>query len=479
MNELNDTTDQSQALISRRSVVRAAAWSAPAIAMSVAVPAASASAYTVNVSSIQVSAGINQPAWPEFVPIIAQTPSKSGTTTTIDLKAPASNWFSVGQNLTISGLSGTAGTAYNGTFPITAITGTTVSFTNSATAVAIANTPIVISSVTFSAPTVTVNTSTNHGFTVGQWVDIGGNSYIAGTWQVQAVNTLKQFTFNVPSSLTVSTTIPTVSLKTGTGSVTTSAASGSTPALATFTTLTNHGLAAGQMITISGATPSGYNRTYVVYSVPSTTTFKVATTQTGDISAGTLNIALATGVGAVQKTSEMYAWLGANPYNPPMVTWVDNVGPYSPGWPTGLMTVTVTFQPTNSSEGNALPDYPALEIWKLPSNLASTGLDASLTAPTGASEIAKNDQITAYDGIVWKVLTYDKRTASQPYVVLQSLSGYTVTSVNSTVYLPRVGLRVPNVTNYNASEKPFKFTYKWEARPAGRSGFTTTNGISF
>lgn len=47
----------------------------------------------------------------------------------------------------------------------------------------------------------------------------------------------------------------------------------------TYTTTGAHGLVAGQAVTFTGATPSGYNTTtFVVLSVPSTTTFTIQTT---------------------------------------------------------------------------------------------------------------------------------------------------------------------------------------------------------
>ncbi len=43
----------------------------------------------------------------------------------------------------------------------------------------------------------------------------------------------------------------------------------------TFQTATNHGLAIGNVVTVAGASPSGYNDTYTVTAVPSSTTFTV------------------------------------------------------------------------------------------------------------------------------------------------------------------------------------------------------------
>ena len=59
-----------------------------------------------------------------------------------------------------------------------------------------------------------------------------------------------------------------------TGGATSGASSGTT---ATMTTATAHGLAVGDLVTIAGVTPSGYNGTYLVQTVPTTTTYTVTT----------------------------------------------------------------------------------------------------------------------------------------------------------------------------------------------------------
>ena len=63
-------------------------------------------------------------------------------------------------------------------------------------------------------------------------------------------------------------------------SVTISSASGS-GTVVTYTTSAAHSLAVGQPVIITGLTPSGYNGTYIVASVPLTTTFTVSNTTTG------------------------------------------------------------------------------------------------------------------------------------------------------------------------------------------------------
>lgn len=60
----------------------------------------------------------------------------------------------------------------------------------------------------------------------------------------------------------------------GTGGAVSGTSSGTT---ATLTTASAHGLAVGDLVTIAGMTPSGYNGTYLVGTVPTTTSFTVTT----------------------------------------------------------------------------------------------------------------------------------------------------------------------------------------------------------
>ncbi len=58
----------------------------------------------------------------------------------------------------------------------------------------------------------------------------------------------------------------------------------------TYTTTTAHGLVVGSSVTLSGFTPAGYNGTFDVVSVPTTTTFTVAAANPGSATVlGTLN----------------------------------------------------------------------------------------------------------------------------------------------------------------------------------------------
>lgn len=59
--------------------------------------------------------------------------------------------------------------------------------------------------------------------------------------------------------------------------------------IATFTTSVAHGFAVGQSVVVAGVTPAGYNGTWVIDSVPSTTTFtaNIGTTPTAGTVFGT------------------------------------------------------------------------------------------------------------------------------------------------------------------------------------------------
>ena len=61
--------------------------------------------------------------------------------------------------------------------------------------------------------------------------------------------------------------------------------------VSTFTTTVAHGFSIGNTVTIAGCTPTGYNATYVIVQVASTTTFSVATATTGNLTvAGTVSL---------------------------------------------------------------------------------------------------------------------------------------------------------------------------------------------
>jgi hypothetical protein len=141
-----------------------------------------------------------------------------------------------------------------------------------------------INSITFSTPTVTVNTSTAHGLTIGNKITIanttaGGNQ---GTFYVATVPTTTQFTVtNSSGAAQAAITVTTAAL-----------VSGSTWR---YTTSAVHGFTAGQTVTITGMANAGNNGSFVITNVAATNTFDVtnasgvaATSQSGAASVATV-----------------------------------------------------------------------------------------------------------------------------------------------------------------------------------------------
>jgi hypothetical protein len=75
--------------------------------------------------------------------------------------------------------------------------------------------------------------------------------------------------------------IVTVTLSTTTATVTDAAPATPSTGYVQYTTSAAHNFSAGQYVTISGSSVSGYNGTYLIYSTPSTTTFAVQSSVTG------------------------------------------------------------------------------------------------------------------------------------------------------------------------------------------------------
>ncbi len=100
----------------------------------------------------------------------------------------------------------------------------------------------------------------SHGFTAGQQVTIAGASpsQFNGTFTITQVPSADTFQYFISPAAGAAT-----------GTITASAAS----TTATATTSVAHGFANGSAVTISGANPAGYNGTFTITSVPSTTSF--------------------------------------------------------------------------------------------------------------------------------------------------------------------------------------------------------------
>lgn len=151
------------------------------------------------------------------------------------------------------------------------------------------------SGVTCSSGTVTVNTTTNHGFVVNQFVNISGITPVGynGTFQITTIVSATRFRYalgaSCPSSssvagfVTATNDITSASWVSGSVTVTTSQAhnlgkqitdaawtSAPSPGQATITAA-GHGFIVGQTVTISGVSPSGYNGSFAIVAVTANT----------------------------------------------------------------------------------------------------------------------------------------------------------------------------------------------------------------
>jgi autotransporter-associated beta strand protein len=125
---------------------------------------------------------------------------------------------------------------------------------------------------TATVPTVTITTTSPHGFAVGQTVIITGVGIAPynGTFTITSVPSPTTFTYAAPQGADIAS------------SPTGATESGST---ATITTLTPHRFNVGDLVTIAGVGVADYNGTYVIASVPSATSFTYTPTLTATIAA--------------------------------------------------------------------------------------------------------------------------------------------------------------------------------------------------
>ena len=177
----------------------------------------------------------------------------TSTLVTVTVEKPPGHTFGVGDQVTISGV--TEPTSLNGTYTITSL-GTPpdddkIFRFNTASALP----PITVfgsEQATSSTTTIATGTTEGHAFSAGNTVTISG-AVPAGfnnTYTVISSNSpINTFTIDVGSPLGTATTPGFVSL------------GGTT---VTATTALNHGLITGDVVTISGAVPDGYNGTYQI-----------------------------------------------------------------------------------------------------------------------------------------------------------------------------------------------------------------------
>ena len=132
---------------------------------------------------------------------------------------------------------------------------------------------------------VTVNTSDPHGFSVGNEISvhgIGGTFPPNGNFTVASVNSPTQFVYYANGTVGTPSALARDAAR-NTGSYTGASITPSTPSVGfvTYTVSAAHNLVPGQWVSITTASVLGYNGTFQVLQVPSSTTFVVANNTVG------------------------------------------------------------------------------------------------------------------------------------------------------------------------------------------------------
>ncbi|HEX2715989.1 MAG TPA: hypothetical protein VHM88_27715, partial [Candidatus Acidoferrales bacterium] len=191
-----------------------------------------------------------------MVATIASTNGAARGSNIVTITTTSAHGLSVGQSVTISGVSDSS---FNGTFTISSVP-TTTTFTYAQT-----GTDATSGGGSVSAATVK--------WSVGG-VD-GGNTQL-GTIMPATTGSGVPATYTAPAALPPATTVSIVS---GNGAVRNNN-------VVTITTTATHNLVIGQLVTISGVTDTSFNGTFVAQTVPSTTTFTYAQTASNATSGG-------------------------------------------------------------------------------------------------------------------------------------------------------------------------------------------------
>lgn len=215
-----------------------------------------------------ISTGVGTP------PVAISTASWSSNTATIT--TTTAHGFAVGNSISVTGVSPSN---YNGTFVVTAVPNSTQF------QYALATDPFVtlsgrvnsrtVSTASWAVGTVTIDTSSAHGLSVGTSITVTGfdnaNTGYNGTFLVTAVPSTTRLQYALASDPGGWTAAGSEAVS-RTASIATPWAAGA----ATITTATAHGLSVGNTVTVASFSPSAYNGTFTVTAVPSTTTFKYA-----------------------------------------------------------------------------------------------------------------------------------------------------------------------------------------------------------
>ncbi len=202
--------------------------------------------------------------------------------TTITGTSPAVHGLAVNDQIIISGATPTS---LNNTFTVIAVpTTTTFKFSLPIGSTVIGSASAVGTTNKFSTTAVAV-TSANHGLVTGNTIIISGatpSGYDCATPCTITRITNTSFSYPVGSKLTPATVVPSA------------IANGTTTVVAT--SLVAHGFVAGNSVTISGASPSGYNgvQTVLAAPAPTATTFAYSTSTVLTIPSGTITAGTST-----------------------------------------------------------------------------------------------------------------------------------------------------------------------------------------
>jgi hypothetical protein len=137
-----------------------------------------------------------------------------------------------------------------------------------------------VTSITRASTTATVTTTTPHGFSTNDSITIIGAVQTGYNGTFTIINTgASTFTYTVPNTLTTPATGTITANKevpftvSNAYSVTQTLSSLTSSGNTATGTLAGHGLSIGRYVTVSGATPSGYNGQFIVTSTPTQDTF--------------------------------------------------------------------------------------------------------------------------------------------------------------------------------------------------------------
>lgn len=236
----------------------------------------SSATYATDITALEQLA--DEIAYGPFVTIATEVTLGVGELTSASTTATvthADHGYTTGDSITISGA---AQSPYNGTYTITVSSSSvfTYTFAGSGTTPATGTIKMVKSGVTSSGDLVTVVTPAEHGYVTGADITIRGATQTEynGRWNITVIDPTT-FTYQFTGSAT----------SPATGTITHSDMSYYWKALGSRVTLTSltrvtttatatknsHGFSNGQYVTISGATPAGYNGTFVISNVTANT----------------------------------------------------------------------------------------------------------------------------------------------------------------------------------------------------------------